>query len=38
MAQAVLASIQYRDEVSGSRGFISGKGTANTGTLILSGN
>jgi hypothetical protein len=34
MTQAVLASIQYRDEFSGSRGLISGKGTANIGTLF----
>jgi hypothetical protein len=34
MAQAVLALIQYRDEVSGSRGFISGKGTADIVTLF----
>jgi hypothetical protein len=34
MAQAVLASIQYRDKVCGSRGFTSGKGTANIGTLF----
>jgi hypothetical protein len=34
MAQAVLASIQYRHKVSSSRCFISGKGTANIGTLF----
>jgi hypothetical protein len=34
MAQTVLASIQYRDKFSGYRGFTTGKGTANIGTLL----